>query len=195
MIRRLTAAALILLPTLAMPGMALAEGSTMPQMDFKNPLTTDQIFWMVIILVGLYLALERWALPSLGGVLENRAAIIARDLNAARAAKTAADQAVAALNRELKSARATAQAEIAAAVAAAKAEALAKAAAMSARLDAQLAESEAQINAARATAMAAIKPVAEETTATMLARLTGQAAEPAAIAERVDAAIAARQAA
>jgi F-type H+-transporting ATPase subunit b len=195
MIRRLTTAAFILLPAIAMPGMALAESSTMPQMDFKNPLTTDQIFWMVIILVGLYLALQRWALPSVGAVLENRAAIIARDLAAARAAKTAADQAVAALNRELKSARATAQAEIAAAVAAAKAEALAKAAAMSAKLDAQLAESEAQINAARATAMAAIKPVAEETTATMLARLTGQTTEPATIADRVDAAIAARQAA
>ena len=51
--RRLTAAAALSL----LPAAALAE--TMPQMDFHNPLTTDQIFWMVVILVVLYVVLAR----------------------------------------------------------------------------------------------------------------------------------------
>jgi F-type H+-transporting ATPase subunit b len=104
---------------------------------------------MVVIMVALYLVLARWGLPEMGAVLENRAALIARDLAAARAAKKEADKAVAALNATMKQARAAAQSEIAAAVAEAKTKALQEAAAASARLQAQLADSEAQIEAAR----------------------------------------------
>ncbi len=176
------------------PAAALADG-TMPQMDFHNPLTTSQVLWMVVIMVALYLVLARWGLPEMGAVLENRAALIARDLAAARAAKKEADEAVKALNATMKQARAAAQSEIAAAVAEAKTKALQEAAAASARLQAQLAESEAQIEAARQAALAAIKPVAEEAARTMLARLTGRPADPAAVANEVDATISARQAA
>ncbi len=176
------------------PAAALADG-TMPQMDFHNPLTTSQVLWMVVIMVALYLVLARWGLPEMGAVLENRAALIARDLAAARAAKKEADEAVKALNATMKQARAAAQSEIAAAVAEAKTKALQEAAAASARLQAQLADSEAQIEAARQAALAAIKPVAEEAARTMLARLTGRPADPAAVANEVDATISARQAA
>jgi F-type H+-transporting ATPase subunit b len=176
------------------PAAALADG-TMPQMDFHNPLTTSQVVWMVVIMVALYLALSRWGLPEMGAVLENRAALIARDLAAARAAKKEADAAVKALNATMKQARAAAQSEIAAAVAEAKTKALREAAAASARMQAQLADAEAQIEAARQAALAAIKPVAEEAAQTMLARLTGRTADPATVANEVDATISARQAA
>ncbi len=167
----------------------------MPQMDFHNPLTTTQVGWMVVILVVLYFTLSRWGLPQMGAVLENRAAVIARDLNAARAAKAEADRAVAALNATMKQARAQAQSEIANAIAEAKAKAMSEAAAAAARLDAQLAASEAQIATARQAAMAAIKPVAEDAAQTILARLTGQTADPDAVARQVDASISARAAA
>jgi F-type H+-transporting ATPase subunit b len=176
------------------PASALADGA-MPQMDFHNPLTLSQVGWMVVIMVVLYFTLSRWGLPQLGAVLENRAAVIARDLNAARDAKAQADRAVLALNATMKQARAAAQSEIAQAVADAKAKALAQAAAEAAVLEAKLADSEAQIETARKIAMAAIKPVAEEAAQTMLARLTGQAADKAAVAAQVDASISARQAA
>jgi F-type H+-transporting ATPase subunit b len=188
--RRLTAIALLSLT----PAAAMAEG-TMPQMDFKNPLTLDQLVWMAVILVALYFLLSRWGLPEMGKVLAHRAATIESDLAAARQAKTEADQAVVALNATLAQARSGAQAQIAAAVDKAKAEAAANAAALNAKLDEKLAQAEAQIAAARTKAMAAIKPVAEEAAQTILVRLTGQAPENGQLGQRVDAALAARKAA
>jgi F-type H+-transporting ATPase subunit b len=186
--RRLAA---IVLLTLA-PAAAMAEG-TMPQMDFKNPLTLDQLVWMAVILVVLYLLLSRWGLPEIGKVLENRAAMIDRDLTAARSAKAAADLAVTELNATMKQARSAAQAQIAAAVEQAKAEAALNAAALNAKLDEKLAQSEAQIAAARAQAMAAIKPVAEQAAQIILVRLTGAAPENGQLGQRVDDALAARK--
>jgi F-type H+-transporting ATPase subunit b len=174
---------------------AAAGADTMPQMDFHNPLTTSQIVWMAVILVALYLILSRWGLPGIGGVLERRAGVISTDLEAARAAKAAADEAVRQMDSTLRQARVKAQVEIADAIAAAKAKAAADAAAANARLDAQVAEAEAQIAAARAAAMAALKPVAEATASALLTRLTGAKPEPEAVGQQVDAALAARQAA
>jgi F-type H+-transporting ATPase subunit b len=188
--RRLTATALLTI----VPAAACADG-TMPQMDFVNPLTSAQVLWMAVILVVLYLLLARWGLPKMGKVLENRAAVIARDLAAAREAKNAADQAVAALNATLAQARSAAQAQVAEAVAKAKHEAAQQAASLAATLDAKLAASEAQIDAARQAAMAAIKPVAETAAGTILLKLTGTAADTAALAARVDDALQARKAA
>jgi F-type H+-transporting ATPase subunit b len=189
--RRLTAAAFALS---LCPAAAFAE-SKMPQMDFQNPLTGDQVVWMVVILVVLYQALSRWGLPEIGKVLEHRAGVIARDLETARAAKAEADKAVAVLNAALKEARAQAQAEIATAVAEAKTQAFAQATALAAKLDAQLAESEAQIGASRAAAVAAIKPVAADTAKVILARITGKTPDGEALAPEIDAAFAALKAA
>jgi F-type H+-transporting ATPase subunit b len=176
------------------PAAALADG-TMPQMDFKNPLTTSQVVWMVIILLALYFILSRWGLPQIGAVLEDRAATIARDLDAARAAKAEADKAVAELNETMKKARAAAQAEVAKAESAAKAKALADAKALAAKLDAQLAYSEKLIADARAEALAAIKPVAAAAAVEMLSRLTGKSPDEAALDPEIDSALATRQAA
>jgi F-type H+-transporting ATPase subunit b len=188
--RRLTAIALLSLA----PTAAMADG-TLPQMDLKNPLTLDQLGWMAVIMVVLYLLLSRWALPEMGKVLANRAAAIERDLTAARAAKTAADQAAQELNATLKHARHAAQAQVAASVERAKAEAALNAAALHAKLEEKLAQSEAQIEAGRAQAMAAIKPVAEQAAQSILLRLTGVAPEDGQLGQRVDDALAARKAA
>jgi F-type H+-transporting ATPase subunit b len=188
--RRLIPAALLSL----VPAASFADG-TMPQMDFANPLTSSQVLWMAVILVVLYFALSRWGLPEMGKVLANRAAVIASDLAAARSAKTAADDAVAALNATMAQARNKAHAEVADLVSAAKAKAAASSAALAARLEENLAESEQRIAAARAEAMTAIKPVAEEAAGTILLKLTGSAPDAAALAARVDDALKARKAA
>jgi len=187
--RRLALAAALCL----CPAIAMAE-SSMPQMDFSNPLTTSQVVWMVIILVALYLLLARWGLPELGKILASRAAAIEADLKTARAAKAEADQAVAELNKTLKEARAAAQAQIAAAVAEAKAQALAESQALAAKLAAQLEDAEAQITAARQAALAAIKPVAAEAATEILGRLTGQKPSPDFLTPEIDAAYAAQAA-
>ena len=189
--RRLSTALLLALA----PAAAMADEDKMPQMDFSNPLTLDQVGWMAVIVVVLYLVLSRWGLPQMGKVLENRAAIIARDLAAARAAKLEADRAVALLTATLNSARANAQAEVAKAVADAKAEAGAKAVTLNAQLDAKLTEAEARIAAARNAAMAAIKPVASEAAGEMLLKLTGSVPAQEELVRRVDDALAARKAA
>jgi F-type H+-transporting ATPase subunit b len=185
--RKLSTAALLVMA----PSAALAD--TMPQMDFHNPLTLDQVGWMAVILVVLYLLLSRWGLPEIGKVLENRAAVIARDLSAARAAKHEADQAVAALNATISQARAAAQAEVAKAVTDAKDRASAEGAALAASLEAKLAAAEAQIATARAAALAAIKPVAAEAASTILLKLTGTQPAEDQLASRLDAALAARK--
>jgi F-type H+-transporting ATPase subunit b len=184
MIRRTTLTALL---TLA-PAAALADGG-MPQMAFHNPLTYTQVIWMVVILVVLYVLLAGWGLPQMGAVLENRAGLIAAKLAAAQAAKNQADVAARTMTVTMKQARQAAQAEIVKAVTDAKAKAAADAAALNASLDAKLAESEAQIQAARAQALAAIKPVAIDAAAAILLRLTGQALPPEALQLHVDAAM------
>jgi F-type H+-transporting ATPase subunit b len=187
---RLAATALLLLS----PTAALAEG-TMPQMDFHNPLTGAQVLWMIVIMLVLYFLLSRWGLPEVGKVLENRAAVIDRDLAAARGAKTAADQAVAQMNATIAQARTAAQAQVATAVAEAKAQAAKEAAAQAAILEQKLAESEAQIAELQRTALAVIEPVAVETASTIFARLTGRPPAADTLGARVSEAMAARKAA
>ena len=56
----------------------------MPQLDFATPLTTSQVVWGALIFIVLYVLPPACALPQVGAVLEERAAHIGRDLEAAR---------------------------------------------------------------------------------------------------------------
>src|SRR5262249_3073864 len=149
---------------LSFPAIA-AEGQKegMPQLDFANPLTKAQVVWGVLIFLAFYLLLRHWALPAVGGVLEERAATIGGDLEAATRAKADADRAAAELAEATRQAQTTAQSEIAAAVAKAKEAAAQQAASLNARLDADIAAAEQRIGAARAAAMGALRQVAGET--------------------------------
>jgi F-type H+-transporting ATPase subunit b len=179
-------AALLLL----LPAAAHAEG--MPQLDFANPLTTSQVVWGAIIFIVLYILAARFALPKVGAVLEERAAHIARDLDAARQAKADADAAVAELTAATREAHATAQAEIAAALAAAKAAAAEQAAQLNARLEAEITAAEARIAEARKAALAVLGDVAAATAHEVVARLAGAAIARDAVDRAVAAALAAR---
>jgi F-type H+-transporting ATPase subunit b len=175
---------LSLLP-MAVPGAAMAGG--MPQLDFANPLTTWQVYWGAAIFIVLYVLLSRVGLPKVGAVLEERAAHIAADLQAAQVQKVQADSAVAELTATIQRSRAEAQAQINLAVDQAKGEAAAQAATLNARLEQQLQAAEARISEARAAAMSALHQVATDTATTMIARLTGTSPDP----RRVDGAVAA----
>lgn len=188
--RRLTLLAALGSAAFAPAAMA-AEGG-MPQLDFANPLTISQVVWLGIIFLALYLLLGHWALPQVAEVLEARAAAIRRDLEAARTAKRDLDAAVASLTEATQRAHAAAQAEIAEAHAAAKQQAAAEATALTQRLDAELADAERQIEAAREAAMGALREVAADTAQVLVSRLTGRTAEAGALAQALDAALAAR---
>ena len=164
----------------------------MPQLDFANPLTVSQVVWMALIFLGLYLLLSQWALPQVAAVVDARAETIAGNLNSARAAKAEADAAVAEVTAATRRANAEAQGQIAQAIAAAKAEAAEAARQADERLDAQLAQAEQRIAAARAAALGALREVATETASTVVARLTGRPADAVSVQSAVDNAMAAR---
>lgn len=180
------AALLLLLPTAAR-----AEG--MPQLDFTTPLTTSQVVWGAIIFIVLYILASRVALPKVGSVLEERAAHIARDLDAARQAKAESDAAVAELTQATREAHAGAQAQIAEALEAAKATAAEQAAGLNARLDAQIHAAEQRIGAARSAALGVLGQVATDTAQAVVARLTAGAIEAAAVDRAVAVTLAARR--
>lgn len=188
LLRRTTplAAALFCIPFSAMA----AEG--MPQLDFGNKLTISQMVWLMIIFPVFYLLISRWALPQVGAVIEMRAARIAQDLDAARAAKIEADAAVAEQTTAIRTAQTDAQAEIASAVGKAKQEAATQAAALNARLDAQISDAEQRIGVARTAALGALRQVASETTTAVVLRLTGATPSAAAVEQAVGVQFAAR---
>ncbi|RVT97080.1 F0F1 ATP synthase subunit B' [Rhodovarius crocodyli] len=145
----------------------------MPQ--FQDPLLLSQAVWLLIIFGAFYFVLSSFVLPRVGSVLEDRAARISADLEAARASKQQADAALAELNAATAKARAEAQAAIAAAVADANAKAQAEAEALNAKLSQQIDAAEARISTARDAAMSAIGTVATETATALVSKLIGHA--------------------
>jgi F-type H+-transporting ATPase subunit b len=173
------------------PASALAAGG-MPQLDFANPLTISQVVWGAIIFVVLYILLSRFALPKVGAVLAERAAHIARDLEAARASKEKADTGMADATQAIARARSEAQAAVAAALEDAKAAAAAQAETLNAQLDSRLQAAEAQIAQARTQAMGALRQVASETAGEVVSRLTGAVPDATRVAASVGAVMTAR---
>ncbi len=157
------------------------EKEGMPQLNFKTPLTVSQVVWGAIIFALIYVLMQRWALPKVASVVEDRRTRIGTDLDTARAAKTEADSAVAEVTEATRRARSESQAAIATATQQAKAEAASRAAVMNEALDKQLSEAEGRIAAARTAAMGALRQVAGETATTVVTRLTGHAPDPAVV--------------
>ena len=145
----------------------------MPQLDFST--FPNQIFWLLVTLVVIYVVLANVALPRIGGTLANRKSAIAGDLAAAEELKRKARAAEKAYDAALIAARA----EAAKIVALAKADITADLNAAIARADAEIAARSAEsaqviaeINAGAAEAMAA---VANDTALALVAAFGGTA--------------------
>lgn len=78
----------------------------MPQLDFST--FPNQIFWLIVTLVVLYLVLSRVALPRIATVLSERHGAIQRDLDKAEEMKRSAIEAENTYNKALADARAKA---------------------------------------------------------------------------------------
>jgi len=165
-----------------------AHGSAvgMPQLVFET--FPNQIFWLLVTLVVIYLVLSRIALPRIGGVLAERAGTISNDLATAEELKLKAREAEASYTRAL----AEAKTEAGKIVAAAKAEIQADLDVATARADAEIAaktaESEGRIGEIRAGALEAVNAVARDTAAEIVAAFGARAdagAIDAAVAERI----------
>jgi F-type H+-transporting ATPase subunit b len=145
----------------------------------------NQIFWLVVTLVVIFLILSRVALPRIAAVLAERQGTISNDIAAAEDLKKKAADAEAAYEKALADARAEAQAiaqrtrdEIKAQLDEAMAEADAK-------IAAKTAESEKTIDEIRASAMENVETVAKDTAAAVVAAL-GQQADQSQIDAAVD---------
>lgn len=145
----------------------------MPQLDFST--WPNQIFWLLVALVLIYLLLTRIALPRIGAVLAERKGTITNDLAAAEELKQKARDAEAAYLQALSDARA----EAAKIVARAKAEIQADLDAATAKADAEISaravESERRIAEIRASAMESVTEVAKETARELVSVLGGKA--------------------
>ncbi len=62
-------------------GAEAAASPGMPQLDFSS--FPNQIFWLVVTLVVIFLVLSRIALPRISSVLAERASTITNDIAAA----------------------------------------------------------------------------------------------------------------
>ena len=149
-----------------------ADAGGMPQLDFGNPLTIAQVVWLFVIFGLLVFLASHYLLPPVAQVLESRRARIGADLDAARDARAEAEAAEAGQRDSTARARAEAQASVAAA-AAAQADAAKRSEALAARLNAQIAEAETRIAAARNSAMGALREAATDATEALVKRLSG----------------------
>lgn len=165
---------------------AEASGAGMPQLD---PSTfPNQIFWLVVTLVVIYLILSRIALPRIGAVLAERSGTISNDLAAAEELRAKAAAAEKAYDKALTDARTEANRIIAAAKAGIQAELAAEMEKAEAQIAAKAAESEKAIRAIRDQAVSSVTEVARDTAREIVAVLGGTVegdAIEAAVAARV----------
>lgn len=161
-----------------------ASSAGMPQLDVST--FGNQIFWLLVALVLIYLILSKIALPRIGSVLANRHGTIAKDIAAAEELKAKAQEAEKAYNQALVDARGEANRIIAATKAEIQAELNVATAKADAEIAAKAAESEVRINEIRAGAIAAVTQVAQDAAGEIVGALGGSA-DAAAIAEAVNA--------
>ena len=144
----------------------------MPQLDFST--FGNQIFWLVVTLVVIYLILSRVALPRIAGVLAERSGTISNDLAAAEELKAKAVAAEEAYNQALSDARAEAAKIVASTKADMKAELDAAIAKADAEISQKTAESEKVISEIRATALESVEEVAKNTAVALVSALGGK---------------------
>jgi F-type H+-transporting ATPase subunit b len=165
--------------------MATAADGAAPGMPQLDPSTfANQIFWLALALVSIYLILTRVALPRISAVLAERRGTIVNDLAAAEEFKLKAKDAEAAYERALAEARSEAEriaADTRAVIQADLDKAIAKA---DAEIAARTAESEKAIGAINAGAAEAVKAVAQDAAVAVVAAM-GMKADPAKVAAAV----------
>ncbi|MFT5871033.1 MAG: F-type H+-transporting ATPase subunit b [Paracoccaceae bacterium] len=164
---------------------AVASAPGMPQLEIAT--FPNQIFWLVVTLVVIYLLLSRISLPRIGAVLAERQGIITNDISAAEDLKRQASGAEAAYNQALADARVEANAIVAAAKVDIQAELADATAHADAEISAQVVESEARISEIRAGAMKSVEEVASATAAELVIVLAPGKADLSGVAAAVTA--------
>lgn len=159
-----------------------ASGPGMPQLDFST--WGNQIFWLVVTLVVIYMILSKVALPRIAAILAERQGTITNDIAAAEDMKVKAQEAEAAYDKALADARTEAHRIVAEAKAEIQSDLDAAIAKADAEIAAKAAESEKAIAEIRAGAAEAVQQVAKDTAQEIVSAMGGKAD-----AKTVDAAV------
>ncbi len=146
----------------------------------------NQIFWLVVTLVAMFLILTRVALPRIAAVLAERSGTITNDIAAAEELKLKALEAEESYNQALIDARAEANRIVDEAKAEIQKELDVELARADEEIAAKTAESEAAIADIRASAESSVQDVAKDTASALIEALGGKA-DPSAIASAVSA--------
>lgn len=163
-----------------------AGGGVFPPFDSST--YASQLLWLAITFGLFYLFLKNVVLPRIGGILEVRRDRIAQDLDQAALLKEQADEAHAAYEQELATARSSAGEIAQKARDEAKAEAEAERARVTAELDKKMEASEKQLIAIKTKAMSEVGSIAEKTAADIVQQLIGTSANASDIAKAIKAA-------
>lgn len=149
---------------------------------FQTENFAPQLIWLTLIFGVLYLLMSRLALPRVGGILANRDAHIAADLDAARELQAKAQAAAKANDENLRLRREEAQAigrdahdKIAAETAARRTAAEADAAD-------KIRAADARIAAAKTAALANVEQIALDAAGSIVEKLTGAGVDKSALA-------------
>ncbi|MDE0849744.1 F0F1 ATP synthase subunit B' [Yoonia sp.] len=135
----------------------------------------NQIFWLLVTLVVIYLVLSRVALPRIASVLAERSGTITNDIAAAEDLKVRVKEAEAAYDKALADARSEAAKIVAVAKAEIQSELDVELAKADAKISAKTVESEAAITEIRDGAVKSVTAVAKDTAGEIVAALGGKA--------------------
>jgi F-type H+-transporting ATPase subunit b len=133
----------------------------------------SQLLWLAITFGALYLLMSKIALPRIGGILENRKAVIDADLAAADASRQKTDAAIAAYESALAEAKSRAQGIANETRDSIQADLAAKRSAVEADLTGKVTAAEARIAATKSEALTHVDEIAAETAQTVVTQLVG----------------------
>ncbi|MFS4438290.1 F0F1 ATP synthase subunit B' [Paracoccaceae bacterium GXU_MW_L88] len=145
------------------------ESGGMPQLDFAT--WPNQIFWLLIALAALYFILKNFAIPRIGGTIEDRHGVIQHDLDQAADYRRKAEQAEAAYKAALADARTESQKIADEKRAEIQDEIDAEIAKADAEIAAKTSESEARIAEIRDSALENVNTVAKDTAKALIESL------------------------
>ena len=159
----------------------------MPQLSQLGEVLASQLFWLAITLGFIFFVIARGMVPKIQGTVQARDAKIASDLEAAQAARSAAEATEEAWRERKDAARAEAARLAQEAKQAAARDTEAKARKAADKLNAKVEAAEGKIRDAVQSARAEIEAVAAEATQEMIQRLTGLRVDRQEAAEAVKA--------
>jgi len=160
-----------------------------PFPPFESASFPSQLLWLGVSFVLLYVMLAKVVLPRIASILEARRRKVEQDLADAAKAKSESEAAIAAYEKSLADARASAQALAAKTHQELAAQSEARRKELEAGLASKLADAEKQIEATKAAAMKNVSSIAADAASSIIERLTGAAPDKAAVERAVSASI------